>query len=165
MKKISNIDPQMIVYSDETGIDDNEVTRTGWALYGQRCFASKRAERVARFNLTAALNKNKIFAPFVFEGYSNTLVYETYIERVLVPALTPGMVVVIDNASFHKSEKIKSLIQNVGCDILFLPPYSPDLNPIEHYWHSIKTMIRKLAENTSSFYDAAVHALQRICTA
>lgn len=108
---------------------------------------------------------NLLFAPFLFEGYSNKVVYETYIEHVLAPALRPGMVVVIDNASFHKSAKIEKLIEDVGCKILFLPPYSPDLNPIEHHWAAIKSAIRKAAEATDNFYDAAVTAIGEICIA
>ena len=122
LKEISSLDPKDIVYSDETGIDDNEVVLTGWAEKGKRCFAKKQAERKTRYNITAALNSNLLFAPFIFEGYSNKMTYETYVERVLVPVLRPGMVLVIDNASFHKSKKIAELIESVGCRVVFLPP-------------------------------------------
>ena len=165
LEKIRAIRPEDLVFSDETGIDDNEVKRTGWSPRGRRCNAIKKAERITRFNITAALNMNLLFAPFLFEGYSNKAIYETYVEHVLVPALRPGMVVVIDNASFHKSEKIEQLIESVGCKILFLPPYSPDLNPIEHHWAAIKNAIRKAAETATNFYDAAVTAIGQICTA
>lgn len=133
LEEIQNIDPSKIVYSDETGIDDNEVPKNGWASQGKRCYAKKNAARKSRYNITAALNGNSLFASFIFEGYSNTIVYETYIERILVPALKSGMVIVIDNASFHKSKKIIDLVEGVGCRVIFLPPYSPDLNPIEHH--------------------------------
>lgn len=91
------------------------------------------------------------------------MTYETYVEKVLVPALRPGMVVVIDNASFHKSKKIIELIEAVDCRVLFLPPYSPEFNPIEHFWAHIKNAIRKAAETITDFYDAAVHALGTMC--
>jgi transposase len=64
-------------------------------------------------------------------------------KQPLVPTLTAGKTIAIDNASFHQSQKIKDLIKNVGCELIYLPPYSPDLNPIEHYWHKIKTVVRK----------------------
>ena len=108
---------------------------------------------------------NLLFAPFLFEGYSNTAVYETYVEHVLVPALKPGMVVVIDNASFHKSKKIIELIEAVNCRVIFLPSYSPDFNPIEHHWTAVKGAIRKAAETTKDFYEAAVCALGKMCNA
>ena len=98
-------------------------------------------------------------------GYSNTVVYETYVEQVLIPALKPGMVVVIDNASFHKSRKIVELIQAANCRIIFFPPYSPDFNPIEHHWPAVKNAIRKAAEKAKDFYEAAVQALEGVCGA
>ncbi len=162
---MKNIDPIKIVYSDETGIDNNEVVLTGWAPRGKRCYASKKAKRTSRYNITAALNGEKLFAPFLFEGYSNQMVYEKYIEHVLIPSLMPGMVLVIDNASFHKSQKIVDLIEAASCRIIFLPPYSPDLNPIEHHWAAIKHAIRKTAESIQNFYEAAVQALGDLCAA
>lgn len=165
LEEIKDIDPANIVYSDETGIDDNEVPDKGWALKGERCFAPKKAERKTRYNITAALSLNKLFAPFIFEGYSNALVYETYIEQVLVPALKPGMVLIIDNARFHKSKKITALIEAAKCRIIYLPPYSPDFNPIEHHWTAVKNAIRSAAESIKDFYDAAVQVLGERCTA
>ena len=165
LEEIQNIDPALIVYSDETGIDDNEVPNIGWEPRGERCYALKKAERRTRYNITAALNIKQLFAPFLFEGYSNTSTYEIYVEQVLVPALKPGMVVVIDNARFHKSKKVMNLIEAVGCRIIFLPPYSPDFNPIEHWWASIKNAIRAAAEKTKNFYEAAVNTLEKMCNA
>lgn len=138
---------------------------TGWAICGERCNAKKKGIRKKRYNITAALNMGKLFAPFIFEGYSNSDVYESYVEQVLVPSLKPGMVVIIDNARFHKSKTIIQLIQNAGCRLLFLPPYSPDLNPIEHSWAAIKSGIRRAAERITDFYEAAVQTLGVMCTA
>ena len=137
---------------------------TGWAPQGERCHAQKKAERRTRYNITAALNCNLLFAPFIFEGYSNSGIYETYIARVLIPSLKPGMVLVIDNASFHKSKKIIQLIEAAGCRIIFLPPYSPDFNPIEHHWAAVKNSIRKAAEE-KDFYQAAIQTLGEMCMA
>ena len=92
----------------------------------------------------------------MFQGHCNTTVFELYVEHVLVPKLEAGMVVVIDNASFHKSLRIKTLIENAGAKLVYLPPYSPDLNPIEHYWHKIKTAIRKLMRDTKIVLDEAM---------
>lgn len=163
LEEIQTIDPALIVYSDETGIDDNEVPLTGWSPRGERSYATKKAERSARYNITAALHMNQLFAPFLFQGYSTASTYETYIERVLAPSLKPGMVLVIDNARFHKSKKVIDLIEAVGCRIIFLPPYSPDFNPIEHWWSSVKKAIRTAAQGAKDFYDAAVETLHKLC--
>jgi transposase len=80
-----------------------------------------------------------------------------------VPALKPGMVVIIDNASFHKSKKIIELIEKAKCRLIFLPPYSPDFNPIEHHWNAVKNAIRKAAEGIKDFFEAAVQALGSMC--
>lgn len=165
LEEIKDIDPAIIVYSDEAGVDDNEVPPKGWSEKGKRCHAKKKAERSTRYNIIAALNQNLLFAPFVFEGYSSAGVYETYVEHVLVPALKPGMVVIIDNARFHKSKKTIELIEAAGCRIIFLPPYSPDFNPIEHFWAAIKNSIRKLAESIKDFYEATIQALAERCIA
>ena len=108
---------------------------------------------------------NLLFAPFIFEGYSNQAIYETYVEQVLAPALKPGMVVIIDNASFHKSKRVIELIEAVQCRVIFLPPYSPDFNPIEHFWTAVKNAIRKAAEAVGIFFEAAVQALGEMCGA
>ena len=76
------------------------------------------------------------------------------------------MVLVIDNSSFHKSKKVTDLVEQAGCRVIFLPPYSPDLNPIEHHWAAIKSKIRKAAEEVKcDFYNAAVEVLHNMCTA
>lgn len=165
LNEIKDLDPAKIVYSDEAGIDDNERPMMGWAPLGERCYDEKKGVRKTRYNITAALNQNQLFAPFIFEGYSNAAVYETYIEKVLIPSLKPGMVLIIDNARFHKSRRVIKLVESVGCRIIFLPPYSPDLNPIEHHWTSVKNEIRKMAEVVSDFYEAAVKGLEIRCTA
>lgn len=164
LNEIKDIKPADIVYSDEAGIDDNEVPLMGWAPLGERCYDQKKGVRKTRYNITAALNLNQLFAPLIFEGYSNAAVYETYLEQVLIPTLKPGMVLIIDNARFHKSRKIIRIVESAGCRILFLPPYSPDLNPIEHHWNSVKNEIRKTAKVVPDFYEAAVIALGLKCT-
>ena len=152
------------MYSDEAGIDDDEVSTTGYSPRGQRCHGVKNAERSTRYNMIAALNKQLLFAPFVFEGYSNRETYELYVEKVLVPALRPGMVLIIDNASFHKSRKIIDLIEAKGCRVRFLPTYSPDLNQIEHSWSSLKRSIRSKNQLRHNMWDAVVTVLKQACS-
>lgn len=80
-----------------------------------------------------------------------------------MPALKPGQTVIIDNASFHKSKKIIELIESVGCKVIFLPPYSPDFNPIEHLWAAVKSKIRRISETVNDFYEASIQALSEMC--
>lgn len=82
-----------------------------------------------------------------------------------MPKLRSGMVLIIDNASFHKSTKIIKLLASVNCKVIFLPPYSPDYNPIEHYWTKVKNAIRRASETIENFYDATVQAVGELCNA
>lgn len=132
-----------LVYLDESGIDDDEVYPYGWGQKGQRIYGLKKARRAKRLSIIGALNETKIKAPFVFEESCTRDVFESYVREVLVPSLNPGQTVILDNASFHKGGKISQIIEDAGCKLLYLPPYSPALNPIEHFWHSIKNSIRK----------------------
>jgi transposase len=94
-------------------------------------------------SLLDALHQHALIAPFVFEGTCNTVLFEASVEHGLAPVLKPGQIVIYDNASCHQSAKARRLIEGAGCTQKFLPPYSPDLNPIEHYWGPLKQRIRK----------------------
>ena len=100
--------------------------------------------RKQRVSIIAASCQNEVFAPFIFEGNCHTEVFNAWVKKELVPGLKKGQVVVLDNASFHKSARTVELIAAANCRVLFLPPYSPDYNPIEHYWHQLKSGVRKL---------------------
>ncbi|WP_237342968.1 IS630 family transposase [Wolbachia endosymbiont of Folsomia candida] len=128
-EKVAKINKENLVFIDESGIDDNEFYAYGWAPKGKRLFAEKPAFKKKRISIIGALNQGKVGAPCAFEGYCNSELFEAYVENILIPELKIGQTVILDNASFHKSVKIRKLIENVGCNVLFLPPYSPDLNP------------------------------------
>lgn len=148
---------------DESGIDDNETYPYAWGVCGQRVHGVKKSSRSKRLSIISALNENKLQAPFVFEGYCNRNVIQLYIERVLAPTLKPGQTVIMDNASFHKSNKIKETIEKAQCQLLYLPAYSPDLNPIEHFWAAIKNSMRKkLINDDYDLYQAARFAFQSV---
>lgn len=143
MARINDEDPQKLVYLDESGIDDTARYDYGWAPRGNRMFAMKPGKKKLRVNMIAALSNGKIIAPFTFEGNCDTEIFETYIEKILLPTLTKGQIIIMDNATFHKSKKVTELILHAGCELIFLPPYSPDFNPIEHCWFQIKHTVRK----------------------
>ncbi len=92
----------------------------------------------------------------VFNGSCNTKFFETWTEECLIKELKPGQVVIMDNASFHKSEKIRELIESVGCELIFLPPYSPDFNPIEKFWANMKRWIRSKITDASQLFQTLV---------
>jgi transposase len=142
-QEIAEIEPSKLVFVDESGIDNNEAYQYGWALRGERLFALKPGKRTTRFSIIGALNKSTFFAPFIFEGHCDSGVFLAYLKHVLIPMLTPGQYVILDNVSFHKNAKVRALIEDAGCYVKYLPPYSPDLNLIEHWWHSLKTNLRK----------------------
>ena len=135
--------PEKLVSVDETGIDNHEALAYGWSPRGEPCWGEKLGHRTQRVSLIAALHQGALIAPFVLEGYCTTALFAVYVEPCLVPVLQPGQIVLYDNASFHQSEKTQQLITGAGCTCKFLPPYSPDLNPIEHCWFPLKHAIRK----------------------
>lgn len=92
----------------------------------------------------------------VFYRSCNTRVFEAWVEQFLIKELEPGQVVVMDNAAFHKSANTRALIESVGCELLFLPPYSPDLNPIEKFWANMKRWIKRHIIHFDKLYDALV---------
>lgn len=141
---MQNEDSNELVYLDETGADDDEVVQYGWSKKGTRLYDSKPAFKKKRISIIASLNQGKIQTPFVFEGNCTRVIFETFLETTLVPKLKKGQIIVMDNATIHKGGRIEQIINNAGCKLIYLPPYSPDLNPIEHHWWAIKNSIRSL---------------------
>lgn len=128
-------------------------------MKGKRCYAKKTFRHKVRVSKIAALREKSIFAPYVFTGYCNRDLFEAYIENILLPELYSGDVLIMDNVSFHKTDAVQNLIESVGAEILFLPPYSPDLNKIEHCWHPIKLNIRKIKHKFDNFFDCVCEAV------
>ena len=111
-------------------------------------------KRFARQSIISALFKGKLFSAMCFEGTCNTSLFNVWLKQMLIPNLTPGQVLILDNASFHKSLESEKLVEAAGCKILFLPPYSPDLNPIEKYWANMKAKVRELLPKTKTLTEA-----------
>lgn len=132
-----------LVYIDESGLDNREEYGYGWNEKGERFYDFKSGTRSIRVSLISALCQGKLIAPLTFEGSCNRLVFEQWLSEKLLPLLTPGQTLILDNATFHKGKKVRELIELAGCELQYLPPYSPDLNKIEHYWFPIKNHVRK----------------------
>ncbi|MEO0801711.1 MAG: IS630 family transposase, partial [Cyanobacteria bacterium J06642_2] len=112
-------------------------------------------------NMIAAWSKHQLLAPFTVNGSCNRQVFELWLERCLIPLLKPGEILVLDNATFHKGGRIAELVEAVGCQVWYLPPYSPDLNPIERCWSWLKSRIRHQLEHFDSLRDAMEYVLQK----
>lgn len=102
--------------------------------------------RYERESFIAAQRGTQILSPFCYRGTCDTNLFNMWLKDFLIPELHPGQVVILDNAAFHKSQESKRLIEEAGCRILFLPPYSPDLNPIELFWANVKKKVQRLLE-------------------
>jgi transposase len=125
------------------------MTRThGRAPRGKRLVAKAPHGRWRTLTFLAALRHDRIDAPCVIDGPINGESFRAYVEQILVPVLKPGDIVIIDNLGSHKGKAMRQAIRSVGAKLLFLPPYSPDLNPIEQCFAKLKTLLRKAAERT-----------------
>lgn len=143
-------------------MDSRDDYAYGWNERGARFHALKSGRRESRVNMIAALCNQQLIAPFTVEGACNRTVFETWLDTCLLPVLKPGQVVVLDNATFHKGGRIEQLIQSVGCQLLYLPPYSPDLNKIEKCWSWIKSRIRKKLGQFECLRDAMEYVLHLV---
>jgi transposase len=143
IEEIKDIDRDMIVYIDESGIELTICKDRGWGKKSQLLYGKKSGKYYQRTNIVAGLVHNRQIAPAVFNGSCNTAFFEAWVEEFLIKELKTGQVIVMDNATFHKSQRTKELIEAAGCKLIFLPPYSPDLNPIEKFWANMKRWIRR----------------------
>ena len=142
------LDPERLVFIDETWIKTNMAPLRGWARKGKRLrgFAPHGHWRTLTF--LGALRCDGLVAPCVFDGPINGLCFRAYVEQLLVPALRPGDIVVMDNLGSHKGAVIRQRIKDAGARLWFLPPYSPDLNPIEQAFAKIKHWMRTAQKRT-----------------
>jgi transposase len=120
----------------------------GWAPRGQKLLAKVPQGRWRTMTFLAALRCDRIDAPCVIDGPINGGSFLAYVEQMLLPALRPGDIVIIDNLGSHKGKAVRRLIRSVGAKLFFLPPYSPDLNPIEQVFAKLKTLLRKANQRT-----------------
>ncbi len=142
LESIKSLDKDKLVYIDESGIEINSIQDRGWGKKGKILKGLKSGKYYQRTNIISGYVNNKAIAPMIFNNSCNTELFNKWVEEMLIKELKPEQVVILDNASFHKSEKTKELIESVGCKLIFLPPYSPNLNPIEKFWANMKRWIR-----------------------
>jgi transposase len=143
-----SLDPERLVFIDETAASTKMARLYGRAPKGQRCRAAIPHGHWKSTTFTAGLRLNGIAAPMVLDGPMNGIVFLAYVEQVLVPELKPGDVVIMDNLPAHKVSGIREAIEAVGASLLYLPPYSPDFNPIEMAFSKLKALLRRAAART-----------------
>ena len=142
------LDPARLVFIDETWAKTNMTRLRGWAPCGRDLLAKVPHGHWRTLTFLAALRSDRIEAPCVIDGPINGESFLAYVEQLLVPTLQPGDIVILDNLGSHKGKAVRRAIRAAGARLFFLPPYSPDLNPIEQVFAKLKTLLRKAAERT-----------------
>jgi transposase len=143
-----DLDPACLIFIDETWASTNMARTRGRAMKGERLRSGVPHGHWKTTTFVAGLRSTGIAAPFVLDGPIDRTAFETYVAKVLVPELAKGDIVVMDNLSSHKGPRVKEMIEAAGARLLYLPPYSPDFNPIEMAFSKLKALLRKAAERT-----------------
>ena len=142
------LDPSRLVFIDETWAKTNMTRTHGRCARGKRLVARTPHGRWQTLTFLAALRCDRIDAPCVLDGPINGQSFLAYVEQMLIPTLAPGDIVIMDNLGSHKGKPVRRALRAAGAKLLFLPPYSPDLNPIEQVFAKLKTLLRKADERT-----------------
>jgi transposase len=143
------LDARCLVFVDEMGTNTSLSPIYGWAKKGHRAYGSVPRNRGKNTTVLASMSMTDGIGPsLAVEGATNAKVFETYVEWVLAPTLRKGQVVIMDNLSAHKGQRVRELIEGRGCELMYLPSYSPDLNPIEEAFSKIKGLLRKAEART-----------------
>jgi len=153
---MATVDPDALVFLDETSTPTTLTPLRARAPRGQRAVGRVPRGRREAISWLATLTATGIGESLLVRGAVDRCVFEAFVEQVLVPSLHPGQIVVLDNLSVHKSARAKALIEAAGCQVVFLPTYSPDFNPIEQAFAKLKALLRKAAART---LDALEHAI------
>jgi transposase len=153
------LDGDRFVFVDECGTNTSLCPLYAWSRRGERAHTKAPRNRGKNVTLLASMNAEGMGPCLAVEGATTREVFEAYLERVLAPTLRPGQVVVlVDNLSAHKGGRVKEIVEGAGCELLYLPPYSPDLNPIERAFSKVKGLLRKAEARTR---EALIEAMGR----
>jgi transposase len=154
---------ERLVFVDEMGTNVSLSPLYAWSPKGQRAFGSAPRNWGKNVTLLASIAREGLGPCLAVEGSTTREVFETCLEHVLVPTLGPGQVVVMDNLSAHKGERVRELIEQRGCELLYLPPYSPDFNPIELAFSKVKGLMRRAEARTrQALIEAMGRALEAV---
>ena len=142
------VEAKRLLFVDEMGTNTSLSPAYAWAKKGQRAYCSVPRNRGANTTVLSSMSAGGMGPSLTVEGATTSAVFEAYVEQVLAPTLRRGQVVVMDNLSAHKGERVRELIEERGCELIYLPSYSPDLNPIEEAFSKIKGLVRKAEART-----------------
>lgn len=159
------LDPESLVFVDECGVHTSLAPIYGYAPKGERLWLPVPRTRGKNTTLLSSMSLEGMGPSLAVEGATTARVFETYIEKVLAPSLHPGQIVVMDNLGAHRPKRVKELIESRDCELLYLPAYSPDLNPIEEAFSKVKNLLRKAkARSRQSLVEAMGRALASVST-
>ena len=161
--KLAQIDEKTdIIYVDESGFVKNYYKDKGWALRGKKVFAEKSGKRYARTSLVAGYCKGEVLAMMPYSGTMNKSLFNSWFANMLCSELKIGSVVVLDNATSHSKKSLAKIAKAKGISLLFLPPYSPDKNPIEHLWANIKRFLKTHISKFTDLLTAIFHGYFKV---
>ena len=155
-EQVKELDAKRLVVLDECGSNIALTPLYARAPKGQRARGSVPRNRGKNTTLLASLSLSGMGASMIIEGAVNATAFEAYLEHILVPSLHPGQIVVMDNLSVHKGARVRQLLEDKGCQLLFLPAYSPDLSPIEETLPKLKAFLRRAGARTHEALEEAI---------
>jgi len=135
--------PAEVIYVDESAIKEEVTRQYAYAIKGEKVEGKTQGKRPHKINIVAGINGGEMIAPFIFEGTMNADLFNSYLCIVLLPLVAFGAIIIMDNAKYHLSEETRELIEEKGCRLIYLSPYSPELNRIEKYWGILKRYLRR----------------------
>ncbi len=159
------VEPERLIFVDECGTHTSLAPIYGYAPRGERLYLSVPRSRGKNTTLLSSMTTEGMGPSLTVEGATTARVFETYVEKVLLPSLKEGQIVVMDNLSAHRPKRIKELIEQHGCELLYLPSYSPDYNPIEEAFAKIKNLLRNAAARSKEALIEAIAAALSAITA
>jgi transposase len=143
-----------LYYVDECGIDKYIYREYGYSLKGVPIIGKVSGKKFKRTNIVAAQCGDKIVAPMAYCGMTDSVLFEQWFEQYFLKSIPKYSIIILDNATFHRKAKLRALAEEADCEVLFLPPYSPDLNPIENFWAWLKSRLRKVLTSFDNFDEA-----------
>jgi transposase len=157
------VHPERFIFVDEMGTHTSLYSLYAWSKRGERAYCSTPRNRGKNTTVLASMSLEGMGPTLAVEGATTATVFEAYVEEVLAPSLRAGQIVVMDNLSAHKGERIRELLEARGCELSYLPPYSPDLSPIEEAFSKIKGILRKAeTRNREALLEAMGRALDAV---
>lgn len=165
LAEVLKLDPLRLVFVDESGFRLDVTPSHAYAAKGERAYGSVPKNRGENTSLIAALSLDEgVTAAMTIEGAVDGLAFDIYVREVLCPLLRPGQVVILDLLSVHKRKEVREAVEARGCEVLFLPGYSPDLNPIELAFSKLKEFVRRVEARTREALDDAIAAAVKTIT-